>query len=193
MAPAGRVGAAATTRGLRPAQSEHDVGNEFIGLIDAWVDANPLQYCTVLDAASVRFAAAHIIMRMRRPEGSRSSSLGSQGAKLAGTLLVLFVHEGFGARGDSDDEPSILGLPMSDLWDMMRDTIAQESLTREAVLAVASAVDVDGRVLELANSHELVIECLFLQLLACKSFASFYDSAVQRQGQADLSPKVTRQ
>ena len=75
------------------------------------------------------------------------------GARFAATLLILFVHEGLmatsGASGD-DDEKQILGVPMSELYEMVKDTIRLARVTQEGLLDAVIVLDADGSTTTLA-------------------------------------------
>lgn len=142
---------------------------QFLELCDAWIAANPV-HSTALSAASLRLAAAKVLVKQTQ-RTLLSPSL--QGARVAGILLVLFVHEGLqGQKKEAKDaaagneprlpsEPQILGVGMSEFYQLLKETVAHSQLTREDVLAAVIDVDLDGRTCSLCAQSNQLSKSLF--------------------------------
>ena len=86
-----------------------------------------------------------------------SDWVGNGGARLSAILLVLFVNEGLEAKGGADgvSEPTILGLGMQEVYDMLKASVAASQVTREQLLQAVMDEDIDGSATEFAQSNQL--------------------------------------
>ena len=114
------------TRGKATASIE----SQFVELVRKWVEMHPLRG-DVLSVADIQVAAAKIMLK----QGKRNWRLGAN-ARLGAILLVLFVHEGLevGGGGSGEGEPYILGVPMSEVYEMLECVISEAGLTKRVLL-----------------------------------------------------------
>ena len=138
-------------------KDDEGFSRKFMGLVDAWVEANPVQ-SSALSAGSVRFAAAKILI-LKSGHLAKFRWPGENAARLAGTLLVLFVHEGLlhdeTASCSNASECKVLGIGLSELYGILKDVIRLCAITREDLMSAVMEVDLEGTTMQLAHSNEL--------------------------------------
>ena len=135
------------TRGKATASIE----SQFVELVRKWVEMHPLRG-DVLSVADIQVAAAKIMLK----QGKRNWRLGAN-ARLGAILLVLFVHEGLevGGGGSGEGEPYILGVPMSEVYEMLECVISEAGLTKRVLLDNVAEVDTIGSTACLVQTMEL--------------------------------------
>ena len=158
-------------------QEKKQVTSEFMVLVDEWLIAHPVKSYTYLKKSNLRFAAAKVLI-LHSQRASAAKTMQDGGARLAAVLLILFVHEGLKAKSSNvsgpygkpsasstgEGEPQILGVSMSTIFQMVKDTIRLASLTRNDMLDAvwAAELDPEGSTVALVQSQQLSAE-LFTQ------------------------------
>ena len=127
------------------------IESQVVELVRNWVEMHPLRG-DVLSAADIHAAAAKIMLK----QAKRNWRLGAN-ARLGAILLVLFVHEGLevGGGGSGESEPHILGIPMSEVYEMLEDVISEAGLTKRGLLDNVAEVDTIGSTTCLMQTMEL--------------------------------------
>ena len=133
-----------------------DATKTFLELVQLWIKAHPVSTSAV-SPANVALAAAKILLKQ-----SNRNWMASANANLAAILLVLFVNEGLQAerRRDSegvegDGDPQILGIGMSEVFEMVETIISANAITRTELLSSVAAVDKLGTTTEFVCSQQL--------------------------------------
>ena len=117
---------------------------QFLQLVDAWVEENPVE-TTALSSADIRYAAGKLLL-IHRGRGVEDRS-----ARLVAILLVLFM-EGLAATGAADPEKSVLGFRMSEIFEIMRRLVRQQAITSEELVGAVMEVVHDPAMIIVAQS-----------------------------------------
>ena len=123
---------------------------EFAEIVRSWIEAHPVS-TSALGKAHIQLAAAKILAKK-----SGRNWLVTANARLAAVLLVLFVHEGLQrSESGTGNEPQILGIGMSELYDMSRDVITTAKISRFELLDAMVDIDTLGAATDLIQTNQL--------------------------------------
>ena len=130
---------------------------KFKGLVQAWMEANPVQTSALSDA-NLRFAIYKILI-LKSGHLAKFSWPGDDAARLAGILFVLFVQEGLQhEESGKSSSRQVIGIDLLEIYGIVRDIIRDCCITREELIKCVKDADLDGTTLVLAESNELAAD-----------------------------------
>ena len=128
------------------------VEDEFMKLVDEYIQTYPLADGGALSRNCVRLAAGKLLLHKRQQQsgGPRAHWPGEGAARVAAILLVLFVQECL-----VNSQQAILGFDEAEFYEILSNLVRKAGVKREELVAELIDVDKEGSATQLASSNEL--------------------------------------